>query len=109
MNPSVININNLSETELNEFILKFLSLLKNDITEKKEELYNLIIEKLFEINQSHKRKYSLNSSFKEIKNKSQKNNIIEGFFELISFFESIEEYESCALIKKTKDNLLMDF
>ena len=60
MNVSLVNLNNLSEDELNEFILKFLSLLKNDIAEdNKEELYKVIIDKLFEINQSHKRKYSL--------------------------------------------------
>ena len=57
MNVSLVNLNNLSENELNEFILKFLSLLKNDISEdNKEELYKVIIEKLFEINQSHKKK-----------------------------------------------------
>ena len=109
MNVSLVNLNNLSEDELNEFILKFLSLLKNDIAEdNKEELYKVIIDKLFEINQSHKRKYSLANSFKQIKDTSKKNSIIEGLFDLISFFESIEEYESCALIKKIKDNLLMD-
>ena len=108
MNVSLVNLNNLSEDELNEFILKFLSLLKNNIAEdNKEELYKVIIDKLFEINQSHKRKYSLANSFKQIKI-LHKNSIIEGLFDLISFFESIEEYESCALIKKIKDNLLMD-
>ena len=109
MNVSLVNLNNLSENELNEFILKFLSLLKNDTSEdNKEELYKVIIEKLFEINHSHKRNYSFSNSFKQIKNRSQKNSIIEGLFDLISFFELIEEYESCALIKKIKDNLLMD-
>ena len=109
MNVSLVNLNNLSENELNEFILKFLSLLKNDNSEdNKEELYKVIIEKLFEINQSHKRNYSFSNCFKQIKNRSQKNSIIEGLFDLISFFESTEEYESCALIKKIKDNLLMD-
>ena len=56
MNVSLVNLNNLSENELNEFIFKFLSLLKNNIAEdNKEELYKLIINKLFEINQSHKK------------------------------------------------------
>ena len=45
MNVSLVNLNNLSENELNEFILKFLSLLKNDIAEdNKEELYKVIID-----------------------------------------------------------------
>ncbi|MBH76452.1 MAG: hypothetical protein CMP68_04890 [Flavobacteriales bacterium] len=109
MNVSLVNLNNLSENELNEFIFKFLSLSKSDVDEdNKEELYKLIIEKLFEINQSHKRKYSFSNSFKQINNRLKKNSIIEGLFDLITFFESIEEYETCALIKKIKDNLLMD-
>ena len=109
MNVSLVNLNNLSENELNEFIFKFLSLSKSDVAEdNKEELYKLIIEKLFEINQSHKRKYSFSNSFKQINNRLKKNSIIEGLFDLITFFESTEEYETCALIKKIKDNLLMD-
>ena len=68
MNVSLVNLNNLSEDELNEFILKFLSLLKNDTFEdNKEELYKVIIEKLFEINQSHKRKYSLANVLNKLK------------------------------------------
>ena len=109
MNVSLVNLNNLSENELNEFIFKFLSLSKSDVDKDyKGELYKLIIEKLFEINQSHKRKYSFSNSFKQINNRLKKNSIIEGLFDLITFFESIEEYETCALIKKIKDNLLMD-
>ena len=100
MNVSLVNLNNLSEDELNEFILKFLSLLKNDIAEdNKEELYKVIIDKLFEINQSHKRKYSLANSFKQIKNTSQKNSIIEGLFDLLFFLNQLRKM-SHALIKK---------
>ena len=89
-------------------ICKFLSLLKNGVSDKKEELFEVLNEKIVEINNSHKRKKMLNNSFKNIQKKSYKNNIIEGLFELISFFETEEEYETCAMLKKTKDNLLMD-
>ncbi len=109
MKPSIININNLSEEEVNELVLKFLTLLKDGVLDKKEDLYNVLNEKLSEINSSHTRKKMLNDSFKKIKKKEHKNNIIEGLFELILFFENEEEYETCAVLKKTKDNLLMDF
>jgi len=109
MESSIININNLSEEEVNEFVLKFLSLVKKGNSDKKEELYEVLNEKLFEINNSHERKKMLNDKFKKIQKKSYKNNIIEGLFELISFFENEEDYESCATLKKIKDNLLMDF
>ena len=109
MHPSIININNLSEEEVNDFVLKFLLLLKDGVSDKKEDLYNVLNEKISEINSSHKRKEMLNDSFKKIKKKEHKNNIIEGLFELISFFEYEEEYEACAMLKKTKDNFLMDF
>ena len=117
MKSSIININDLSEEELNEFILKFLSLLKKDLdstlikgdSDKKEELCEVLNQKLSEINNSHTRQKMLNDSFRKIQKKSYKNNIIEGFFELISFFENKEEYEHCAMLKKIKDNLLMDF
>jgi hypothetical protein len=33
---------------------------------------------------------------------------MEGFFELIYFFEENEEYENCAILKKVKDGLLID-
>ena len=109
MESSIININNLSEEEINEFVFKFLSLLKNDNSDKKEELYEVLNKKLFEINNSHERKKKLNDKFRKIQEKSYKNNIIEGLFKLISFFENEEDYESCATLKKIKDNLLMDF
>ena len=109
MSHSIININNLSEEEVSEFVLKFLGLLKDGVSDKKEELYHVLNEKISEINFSHKRKKMLNDSFKKIKKKEHKNNIIEGLFELILFFENKEEYETCAMLKKTKDNLLMDF
>tara|TARA_B100000945_G_scaffold170679_1_gene136793 strand:+ start:268 stop:597 length:330 start_codon:yes stop_codon:yes gene_type:complete len=109
MESSIININNLSEEELNEFVFKFLSLLKNGVSDHKEELFEVINEKLSDINSSHKRLRMLNDKFKKITRKSYKQNIIEGLFELISFFEKEEEYENCAMLKKIKDNLLMDF
>ena len=109
MNHSIININNLSEEEVNEFVLKFLGSLKDGVSDKKEDLYNVLNEKISEINNSHERKKTLNESFKNIQKKTYKNNIIEGLFELISFFEYEEEYEACAMLKKTKDNFLMDF
>ncbi len=109
MNHSIININNLSEEEVNKFVLKFLGLLKDGVSDKKEELYHVLNEKISEINHSHERKKMFNESFKNIQKKTLKNNIIEGLFKLISFFENEEEYETCAMLKKTKDNLLMDF
>ena len=109
MKPSIIDLNNLSDEETNQFALKFLSLLKNKINNDKEELYEVLKEKLKEIYTSHLRIKMLSDSFREIKNKSHKNNIIEGLFELILFFEISEEYESCVILKKIKDNLLMDF
>ena len=102
MNSSIININNLSEKEVNEFILKFLGLLKDGVLDKKEELYNVLIKKISEINNSHQRKKIFNDSFKNIQKKAHKNNIIEGLFELISFFENEEQYETCAMLKKKK-------
>lgn len=109
MKSSIININNLSEEEVNEFVFKFLSLLKSGVSDKKEELYEVLNAKLSEINNSYKRKKMFYDSFKKLQKKTYKNNIIEGLFELISFFENEEEYETCSILKKTKDNLLMDF
>ncbi len=109
MNSSIININNFSEEELNEFILRFLSLLKNGFLDDKEELCEIINEKLSNINSSHKRLRMLSDKFKKIPKKSYKKNIIEGLFELIYFFEKEEKYENCSMLKKIKDNLLMDF
>ena len=109
MKPSIIDLNNLSDEETNHFVLKFLTLLKNKISNDKEELYEVLKEKLKEIYNSDLRIKMLSDSFREIKNKSHKNNIIEGLFELILYFEISEEYESCAILKKIKDNLLMDF
>lgn len=108
MDSSIININNLSEEEINSFVFKFLSLLKNGVSDKKQELYEILNIKLSEIKSSHKRMKMLSDKFKKEK-KSYKNNIIEGLFELISFYEGEEEYENCAMLKKIKDNLLMDF
>ena len=73
---SIIDVNNLGEKELNEFVFQCLSLLTQKSNDKK-------------INQN---KYK----------------IMEGFFELIYFFEEIEEYEKCATLKKVKDSLLID-
>lgn len=109
MKSAIININNLTDEEVNEFVIKFLSLLQSRSFNEKEEIYHILSEKLIEINNSYKRKIMLNDGFKKIKKKSNKNNIIEGLFELISFFENQEDYEKCAVFKKTKDNLLMDF
>ena len=109
MKPGIININNFSEEEVNEFVIKFLSVLQNESFNEKEELFYILNDKLTEINSSYKRKKMLNDGFKKIKKKSHKNNIIESLFEMISFFEKEEDYEKCAVFKKTKDNLLMDF
>ena len=108
MNVSTININNLTKEETNGFVLRVLSILKKDYSEKKEDLYHILCKKISEINEDDTRRNLFSTRFKELKKKEYKNNIIEGLFELISFFENKEEYEICAMLKKVKDNLLMD-
>ena len=108
MSSSIININNLTEEEINEFVFKFLALINQDKLKNKDELYSVLFEKINEINDSYTKKIIFNNRFKKIEKKEKKHNIIEGLFELISFFEEAEEYENCASLKKVKDNLLMD-
>jgi len=108
MSSSIININNLTEEEINEFIFKFLALLNRDRLENKDELYSVLFEKINEVNDSYTKKNLFNNRFSKIENQEKKHNIIEGLFELIYFFEEAEEYENCATLKKVKDNLLMD-
>ena len=109
---SIINVNNLGEKELNEFVLQCLSLMSKDMKERKinqnDELIYLLFEKINDINESIERKILLNESFRKISNKKTKYKIMEGFFELIYFFEENEEYENCAILKKVKDSLLID-
>ena len=108
MNPSIIDLNKLTREELISFILKFLGLIKDGVYNEKEELYEVLGKKINEINNSQQSILILNESFKKIESKSKKHNIIEGLFELISYFEFEEKYERCATLKKIKDNLLMD-
>ena len=108
MNPSIIDLNKLTREELISFILKFLGLIKDGVYNEKEELYEVLGKKINEINNSQQSILILNESFKKIESKSKKHNIIEGLFDLISYFEFEEKYEICATIKKIKDNLLMD-
>ena len=108
MNRSIIDLNKLSRTEVISFILKFLGLIKDGVSNEKEELYEVLGKKISEINKSQQSILILNESFNKIESKSKKHNIIEGLFELISYFEFEEKYEVCATIKKIKDNLLMD-
>lgn len=108
MNPSIIDLNKLTHEELINFILKFLALIKDGVFNEKEELYEILGKKINEINNSQQSILKLNESFKKIDSKSKKHNIIEGLFELISYFEFEEKYERCATLKKIKDNLLMD-
>ena len=108
MNPSIIDLNKLTNEELINFILKFLALIKDGVFNEKEELYEILGKKINEINNSQQSILKLNESFKKIDNKSKKHNIIEGLFELISYFEFEEKYERCATLKKIKDILLMD-
>ena len=109
---SIIDVNNLGEKELNEFVFQCLSLLTQKSNDKKinqnDQLINVLFQKISEINQSIERKLLLSESFRKISNKKNKYKIMEGFFELIYFFEEIEEYEKCATLKKVKDNLLID-
>ena len=108
---SIIDVNNLGEKELNEFVFQCLSLLTQKSNDKKinqnDQLINVLFQKISEINQSIERKLLLSESLEKylIKNKYK---IMEGFFELIYFFEEIEEYEKCATLKKVKDSLLID-
>jgi len=108
---SIVDVNNLDEKELNEFVLQCLALmnkrLKDNINENNELNY-LLFEKINEINESIERKILLSESFRKRSNKKTKYKIMEGFFELIYFFENNEEYEKCAIIKKVKDSLLID-
>ena len=108
MNPSIIDLNKLTHEELINFILKFLALIKDGVFNEKEELYEILGKKINEIYNSQKSTLKLNESFRKIDSKSKKHNIIEGLFELISYFEFEEKYERCAALKKIKDNLLMD-
>ena len=89
---SIVDVNNLGEKELNEFVLQCLSLLNNNLNDKK----------------SIERKLQLSESFRKVSSKKRKYKIMEGFFELIYYFEEIEEYEKCAILKKVKDSLLID-
>ena len=108
MNPSIIDLNKLTHEELINFILKFLALIKDGVFNEKEELYEILGKKINEIYNSQQSILKLNESFRKIDSKSKKHNIIEGLFELISYFEFEEKYERCAALKKIKDNLLMD-
>ena len=108
MNPSIIDLNKLTHEELINFILKFLAIIKDGVFNEKEEFFEVLGKKINEINNSQQSILKLNESFKKIDSKSKKHNIIEGLFELISYFEFEEKYEICATIKKIKDNLLMD-
>tara|TARA_Y100001968_G_C19358050_1_gene718257 strand:+ start:121 stop:468 length:348 start_codon:yes stop_codon:yes gene_type:complete len=108
---SLIDINNLGEKELNEFVLQCLSLMSENSkkdTIQNDKFHKLLFDKINEINNSIERKILLNESFRKIANKKRKYKIMEGFFELISFFEEYEEYENCAVLKKVKDGLLID-
>ena len=108
MIPSIIDLNKLTHEELINFILKFLALIKDGVFNEKEELYEILGKKINEIYNSQQSTLKLNESFRKIDSKSKKHNIIEGLFELISYFEFEEKYERCAALKKIKDNLLMD-
>lgn len=108
MNPSIIDLNKLTHEELINFILKFLAIIKDGVFNEKEEFFEVLGKKINEINNSQQSILKLNESFKKIDSKSKKHNIIEGLFELISYFEFEEKYERCATLKKIKDNLLMD-
>tara|TARA_B100001250_G_C19070604_1_gene474141 strand:+ start:122 stop:511 length:390 start_codon:yes stop_codon:yes gene_type:complete len=109
---SIIDVNNLGEKELNEFVLQCLSLMSKDMKERElnqnDELIYLLFEKINDINESIEKKILLSESFRKISNKKTKYKIMEGFFELIYFFEENEEYENCAILKKVKDSLLID-
>ena len=109
---SIIDVNNLGEKELSEFVLQCLSLMSTDLKKDKlnqnDELVYVLFEKINDINKSIERKILLNESFRKISNKKTKYKIMEGFFELIYFFEENEEYENCAILKKVKDGLLID-
>ena len=107
MNPSIIDLNKLTR-RVNKFYFQIFSLIKDGVSNEKEELYEVLGKKISEINNSQQSILILNESFKKIESKSKKHNIIEGLFELISYFEFEEKYEICATIKKIKDNLLMD-
>ena len=95
---SIVNVSNLDEKELNEFVLQCLSLISKTVKEKKinenDELNYLLFEKINEINNSIERKILLNESFRKIHNKKKKYKIMEGFFELIYIFEKNEIYEN---------------
>jgi len=108
MDSAVININNLTEEEINSFVLKFLDLLNRDKLQVQQDLYVVLFEKINEINNSSVRRGAFNAKFQKIKNQEKKHSVIEGFFQLISFFEEEEKYEKCAMLKKVKDFLLMD-
>jgi hypothetical protein len=109
---SLIDINSLGEKELSEFVLQCLSLMNKNLTDKElgqnDELNNLLFEKINKINNSIERKILLSESFRKIIDKKRKYKIMEGFFELIYFFEKNEEYENCAVLKKVKDSLLIE-
>lgn len=108
---SIINVNNLDKKELNEFVLQCLALMNKrskDKINENNELNYLLFEKINEINKSIEQKILLSESFRKISNKKTKYKIMEGFFELIYFFENNEEYENCAILKKVKDSLLID-
>ena len=109
---SIVDVNNLGEKELNEFVLQCLSLLNNNLNDKKsnqsDELIDVLFQKINEINQSIERILQLSESFRKVSSKKRKYKIMEGFFQLIYYFEEIEEYEKCAILKKVKDSLLID-
>ena len=108
---SIVDVNNLDKKELNEFVLQCLALMSKKhkkTINNKNELHQLLFQKINEINNSIEQKILLSESFRKISNKKTKYKIMEGFFELIYFFEENEEYENCAVLKKVKDSLLID-
>ena len=72
MNPSIIDLNKLTREELISFILKFLGLIKDGVSNEKEELYEVLGKKISEINNSQQSILILNESFKKIESKSKK-------------------------------------
>ena len=65
MNPSIIDLNKLTREELISFILKFLGLIKDGVSNEKEELYEVLGKKISEINNSQQSILILNESFKK--------------------------------------------
>ena len=109
-----IAFNNLSEEQANLVILKVLCILEDD---QYKQIYNWpfedisiddIFDQIYKVYSDNilKKKF-VSFCLKHIETK-KKYSLIEGFFNLIYIYESLERYEDCIILKNIKDGILLD-